>query len=213
MKKHLLLLPLAALIFLGAGCTKSAQTPATPSEPSSDISFTYPDSVQEQTSKQPDVKPTWAFPGKRSDQDIVGKNIRIKTDKGDIVFELFPDTAPLTVSNFVYLTKGGYYNGLTFHRREEGFVIQGGDPNGNGTGGPGYKFEDELKDAYKYDRGIVAMANAGPNTNGSQFFIMLDNTPLPKAYSIFGRVISGMDVVDKIQVGDKMVSVSVEEKK
>ncbi|MBI2550957.1 peptidylprolyl isomerase [Candidatus Uhrbacteria bacterium] len=156
---------------------------------------------------------TYTFPGALPVADIQKKQIRLSTEKGDIVFELFPDTAPKTVSNFVYLTKEGYYDGLTFHRREEGFVIQGGDPRGNGTGGPGYKFEDELTDSYTYARGIVAMANAGPNTNGSQFFIMLGDTPLPKAYSIFGRVTQGMDVVDKIVVGDKMTKVSVEAKK
>jgi len=98
---------------------------------------------------------------------------------------------------------------LTFHRREKGFVIQGGDPNGNGTGGPGYKFVDEPV-TREYDRGIVAMANAGPNTNGSQFFIMLANNPLPKQYTIFGKVISGLDVVDKIKVGDVMELVTIE---
>lgn len=218
MKKMILLVPITLLIFLGLGCTKSQ-------DKTSDITFNYPDSVQEQTTQTTstdstapttpikDSKTTLAFPGKLSDQEIVKKQVRIKTDKGDIVFDLFSDTAPLTVSNFVYLTKGGYYNGLTFHRREEGFVIQGGDPNGNGTGGPGYKFADELSDKYSYDRGIVAMANAGPATNGSQFFIMLKDTPLPKAYSIFGRVTSGMDVVDKISVGDKMTNVTVEDKK
>ena len=128
------------------------------------------------------------------------------------MFELFADTAPKTVSNFVYLTKGGYFNGLTFHRREEGFVIQGGDPSGNGTGGPGYEFEDEVADSYQYERGIVAMANRGPNTNGSQFFVMLGDVPLPKAYTIFGRVIEGMEVVDQIQVGDVMETIAVEAK-
>jgi cyclophilin family peptidyl-prolyl cis-trans isomerase len=155
--------------------------------------------------------PTWTFPGVLPSEQIEAKHIRISTQKGDIVFELFEDTAPATVSNFVYLTQEGYYSGLTFHRREEGFVIQGGDPNGNGTGGPGYEFEDELNDAYAYDRGMVAMANRGPNTNGSQFFIMLEDTPLPKAYSIFGRVVEGMGVVDAIVVGDVMTQVTVEE--
>jgi len=136
--------------------------------------------------------------------------IRIATEKGDILFELFPETAPKAVENFKTLTEKGFYDGLTFHRREEGFVIQGGDPNGNGTGGPGYKFEDELDDEHRYDRGTVAMANSGPNTNGSQFFIMLDDVPLPKLYTIFGRVVEGMDVVDQIEIGDKMSSLTVE---
>jgi len=162
--------------------------------------------VQDETTTQ-----TWTFPGTLPEEQIANKQIRITTEKGDIVFELYADTAPMTVSNFVYLTEGGYYNGLTFHRREEGFVIQGGDPSGNGTGGPGYDFGDELEDDYSYERGIVAMANRGPSTNGSQFFVMLGDVPLPKSYSIFGRVIEGMDVVDAIVVGDVMTTVVVEE--
>ena len=188
-------------LLLGAGCTPVAQEP-------SSITFTYPDSVEQTTQN-----PTWVFPGTLPEAQIQQKQIRLSTSKGEIVFELFEGTAPQTVSNFVYLTQGGFYNGLTFHRREEGFVIQGGDPNGNGTGGPGYKFSDELNDSYTYERGIVAMANSGPNTNGSQFFIMLDDTPLPKAYSIFGRVTQGMDVVDAIAVGDVMTQVTVEDQK
>ncbi len=186
-------------LLLGSGCAPAAQE-------SSSITFTYPDSVEQTTQN-----PTWTFPGTLPEAQIQQKQIRLSTSKGEIVFELFDGTAPKTVSNFVYLTQGGFYNGLTFHRREEGFVIQGGDPNGNGTGGPGYKFSDELNDSYTYERGIVAMANSGPNTNGSQFFIMLDDTPLPKAYSIFGRVTQGMDVVDTIAVGDVMTQVTVED--
>jgi cyclophilin family peptidyl-prolyl cis-trans isomerase len=136
--------------------------------------------------------------------------VRITTAKGDIVFRLFDDTAPKTADNFVKLTKEGFYNGLTFHRREEGFVIQGGDPNGDGTGGPGYTFEDELNDSHKYDKGIVAMANRGPNTNGSQFFIMLEDFPLPKQYTIFGKVEEGQDVVDAIAIDDVMETVKIE---
>ncbi len=189
----------ASLLLFGAGCT-SSETP----EPVAET----PSSTSPTTSM-----PTYTFPGVLSADQIENKQIRLHTDEGDIVFELFADTAPKTVSNFVYLTTEKYYDGLTFHRREEGFVIQGGDPRGTGTGGPGYKFEDELKDSYKYERGVVAMANSGPNTNGSQFFIMLKDTPLPHLYSIFGRVTEGMDVVDKIAVGDKMVTVTVEDKK
>lgn len=152
----------------------------------------------------------YTFPGQLPDDQIKNKKVRITTPKGEIVFELYADDAPKTVSNFVYLTKEGYYNGLTFHRVEPGFVIQGGDPNGDGTGGPGYDFADETvtKD---YKEGIVAMANRGANTNGSQFFIMLaDNSTLPKQYTIFGKVISGMDVVKQIAVGDVMTTVVVE---
>lgn len=141
-------------------------------------------------------------------EQIEGRKVNIKTAKGDIVIELFGD-APIAASNFISLINKNFYDGLTFHRREEGFVIQGGDPKGDGTGGPGYQFADELVNR-KYDRGIVAMANSGPNTNGSQFFIMLANYPLPGQYTIYGMVTSGMDVVDKIQVGDKMTSVTVD---
>ncbi len=193
----------AVVVLTGAGCFKGAA----PTEDLT-VNFNQEPPVQEQT-----TVPMWEFPGVLAPEEIEKKQIRLTTSKGVIVFELFADTAPKTVSNFVYLTTGGFYNGLTFHRREEGFVIQGGDPSGNGSGGPGYKFEDELKDSYTYTRGIVAMANAGPNTNGSQFFIMLGDTPLPKAYSIFGRVTEGMDVVDKIQVGDVMTAVAVENAK
>jgi cyclophilin family peptidyl-prolyl cis-trans isomerase len=151
---------------------------------------------------------TWKFPGKLADAELLGKTVVMETTKGTIEFQVFGDEAPLASSNFLYLTKGGFYDGLTFHRREEGFVIQGGDPIGNGTGGPGYQFADEPVKR-SYDRGIVAMANAGPNTNGSQFFIMLGNTPLPPNYTIFGKVTKGMEVVDAIKVGDKMTKVSV----
>lgn len=151
--------------------------------------------------------------------DIISANmVVIHTDKGDIELELYPGDAPKTVQNFATHIKNGYYNGLTFHRVEPGFVIQGGDPNGNGTGGYsiyGDTFEDELNpntESYKegYKEGVLAMANRGPNTNGSQFFIMLaDNNSLPKNYTIFGKVTNGMDVVKQIQVGDKMTSVEI----
>lgn len=221
MKRLSLFLSLALLLLVGSGCVKAKDA-------SQDVTINYPDQQPAEqattpppadqaapaTAPAPATKtPMWTKPEILPAKEIAKKQIRLTTDKGEIVFELFDDTAPLTVSNFVYLANQGYYNGLTFHRREEGFVIQGGDPSGNGTGGPGYQFIDELKDKYTYERGIVAMANAGPNTNGSQFFIMLANVPLPKAYSIFGRVTSGLDVVDKIKVGDKMTAVAVEDKK
>ncbi len=129
--------------------------------------------------------------------------ITLETSKGTIVFETYDADAPKTVENFITLANKNYYNGVIFHRVIEGFMIQGGDPTGTGRGGPGYTFADELNSAtesYKtgYVRGTVAMANAGPNTNGSQFFIMHKDTPLPNNYTIFGRVVSGMEVVDAI---------------
>jgi cyclophilin family peptidyl-prolyl cis-trans isomerase len=122
----------------------------------------------------------------------------MKTNYGDIVIQLYPKEAPLTVNNFVFLSRNGFYNGVKFHRIVKGFMIQGGDPTGTGAGDPGYSFADELPTTLNYTKGTIAMANAGPNTNGSQFFIMLSNYNLPKNYSIFGKVISGQDVVDKI---------------
>jgi cyclophilin family peptidyl-prolyl cis-trans isomerase len=123
----------------------------------------------------------------------------IHTTKGDVEVELFANDAPKAAKNFLDLARKGFYDGVIFHRVVPGFVVQGGDPTGTGTGGPGYKFEDE---PFKgdYDRGTLAMANAGPNTNGSQFFICLADLRgrLPKNYTIFGRVTKGMDVVDAI---------------
>jgi peptidyl-prolyl cis-trans isomerase B (cyclophilin B) len=136
--------------------------------------------------------------------------VLLKTNKGDIKLELNPAEAPITVNNFVVLARDGYYDGLKFHRVVPGFVIQGGDPTGTGSGGPGYKFQDEpVKRTYR--AGTVAMANAGPNTNGSQFFVCLEDQPsLPPSYTIFGDTISGLDVVRKIRVGDIMETVTVE---
>jgi len=137
-------------------------------------------------------------------------HVVIKTNKGDIHLDLNPAEAPMTVNNFVALARDGYYDGVTFHRVVPRFVIQGGDPTGTGSGGPGYTFQDEsVKRPYK--AGTVAMANAGPNTNGSQFFICLEDQPgLPPNYSIFGDTVAGMDVVRNIRVGDVMQSVTVE---
>ncbi len=121
----------------------------------------------------------------------------LKTDDGDIVIDLAADKTPITVNNFVFLAEKKFYDGVIFHRTIPGFMIQGGDPTGTGMGGPGYKFADEKFDG-DYTRGTLAMANAGPNTNGSQFFIMHADYALPKNYVIFGHVASGLDVIDKI---------------
>jgi cyclophilin family peptidyl-prolyl cis-trans isomerase len=121
----------------------------------------------------------------------------LKTSSGNITLDLFADKTPVTVNNFIYLSQKGFYDNTIFHRVINGFMIQGGDPEGNGSGGPGYTFADEPFTG-EYSRGTVAMANAGPNTNGSQFFIMHQDNNLPKNYVIFGRVISGIEVVDKI---------------
>ena len=123
-----------------------------------------------------------------------------KTNHGDINIELFPSQAPVTVNNFVFLARDGFYNDVIFHRVIPDFMIQGGDPDGTGTGGPGYKFQDEFDPSLIFDGpGILAMANAGPGTNGSQFFITVAPTPhLNNAHTIFGKVTSGQDVADAI---------------
>jgi cyclophilin family peptidyl-prolyl cis-trans isomerase len=165
---------------------------------------------------------------KQSPQSNGSYHVTIQTNHGVIVFETYDSDAPLAVENFMKLAEQGFYNGTIFHRVINGFMIQGGDPEGTGRGGPGYTFADELdpiSESYKagYQKGVVAMANRGPDTNGSQFFIMLENYPLPNNYTIFGKVISGQEVVDtigKLPVGpgDKpaadvvMETVTVEEK-
>ena len=121
----------------------------------------------------------------------------IETSAGTMTAELFASEAPKTVNNFVFLAREGFYDGVIFHRVIRGFMIQGGDPTGTGRGGPGYRFNDEPVKR-RYERGILAMANAGPNTNGSQFFVMHADYGLPPNYTIFGKVTAGEDVLDKI---------------
>ena len=121
----------------------------------------------------------------------------LKTDAGDIVVALAAKETPITVNNFVFLAREKFYDGTIFHRTIKGFMIQGGDPDGTGMGGPGYKFADEPFTG-EYTRGTLAMANSGPNTNGSQFFIMHKDSPLPPNYTVFGHVTSGLEVIDKI---------------
>jgi cyclophilin family peptidyl-prolyl cis-trans isomerase len=129
---------------------------------------------------------------------------RFKTERGDIVVELYADRAPLTVENFVNLARAGFYNGTTFHRVIGGFMAQGGDPTGTGTGGPGYQFGDEFHPTLRHDSGgILSMANAGPGTNGSQFFLTYGPTPhLDNKHSVFGKVTEGMDVLRSIRERD-----------
>ena len=139
----------------------------------------------------------------------------IKTSMGDMSVDFFTEEAPMTVNNFINLSRDGYYDNVIFHRVISGFMIQGGDPSGTGHGEmgkyPGYKFEDELNNQRSYEKGILAMANAGPDTNGSQFFIMHVEYPLPYQYTIFGLVTDGLDIIDKIASvetgdGDKPVN-------
>jgi len=122
----------------------------------------------------------------------------VDTNHGVIEIELDSNRSPVAVNNFVFLARDGYYDGVLFHRVIENFMIQGGDPTGTGRGGPGYRFRDELEGDGRYEQGVVAMANAGPNTNGSQFFICHTDVSLPHSYTIFGKVSSGQEVVDSI---------------
>lgn len=136
----------------------------------------------------------------------------IKTNKGDIKIKLTPEKTPLTVANFVNLSKRGFYDGLKFHRVISDFMIQGGDPKGNGTGGPGYRFQDEFDNSLKHNRpGTLSMANAGPNTNGSQFFITHVATPwLDGKHAVFGYVEEGQDVVNNIAQGDTIEKITID---
>ena len=148
-----------------------------------------------------------------------GHYATVDTDRGVIVIELYPEVAPKTVENFEKLVTDGFYNNLTFHRVVPGFVVQGGDPAGNGTGGPGYDVEGEIKAGEKHLRGTLATARTGDQVNpqrrssGSQFYICLDPQPgLDGQYTIFGAVITGMEVVDKIKVGDRMKKLTLSDK-
>ena len=138
----------------------------------------------------------------------------IETNRGSMELELYPQHAPKTVNNFVFLAGEGFYDGVTFHRVIDNFVIQGGDPTGTGRGGPGYRFEDELRgNPLKHETGAISMANAGPNTNGSQFFITHSPQPhLDGRHTVFGKVVKGQDVVNAIQQGDVMTGVTVTQK-
>lgn len=163
-------------------------------------------SVEEQAPKNKPVenlepKPDNEKPMNNNSDIVIDKNKKYKaeitTDAGKMTVELNSKETPVTVNNFVVLSRKGFYDNTIFHRVIKGFMIQGGDPTGTGMGGPGYKFADEPFTG-EYDRGVVAMANSGPNTNGSQFFIMHASVPLPKNYVIFGKVVEGLDVLDKI---------------
>jgi cyclophilin family peptidyl-prolyl cis-trans isomerase len=146
----------------------------------------------------------------------------METDKGTMVIELFADKTPMTVNNFVFLSREGYYDGVIFHRVIDNFMAQGGDPTGTGRGGPGYKFGDEFDSSLKHDKqGILSMANAGPGTNGSQFFITHGPTPhLNGRHTVFGQVVEGLDVLMSIPARDpgnvnapavKIIRVTIEE--
>lgn len=137
--------------------------------------------------------------------------VSIETDRGRIELELYPQHAPVTVNNFLFLARENFYDGTTFHRVISDFMIQGGDPTGTGRGGPGYRFQDEFdNNPLRHERGVISMANAGPGTNGSQFFITHGPQPhLDGRHTVFGRVTSGQDVVDSVEQGDTVQSITI----
>ncbi len=137
----------------------------------------------------------------------------IETEKGNIVLQLAEDKAPITTGNFIKLAQSGFYDGLKFHRVIRGFMIQGGDPRGDGTGGPGYTIKDEFDSSLRHEEGVISMANAGPNTGGSQFFITEAPQPhLDGKHAVFGKVVQGLNIVKSIQQGDRMLHVKIVDK-
>ena len=192
--KKFLILSMLLFIFCGEDASEETTVEAT-IETTEEIEMTY--------------DKTYSAPPAMNINEKGNYSAVIETSLGSIEIELFTDIAPITVNNFVNLSKDGYYDNVIFHRVIKGFMIQGGDPSGTGHGEmgkyPGYEFQDELNNPMQYEKGIVAMANRGPNTNGSQFFIMHVDYPLPYDYTIFGKVSNGIDVVDAIanvQTGD-----------
>ncbi len=194
-----------------------ARTPVAPPAPVPPVTVpAKPDDKSASTAPDATTKPATKPSVKSATRPVV----TIETAKGKIVIELYPEEAPATVESFVSLTKKGFYNGLTFHRVEPGFVIQGGDPLGDGRGGPGYAIKNETNRTLTHRVGAVAMANAGRDTAGSQFYIVITK-PAPNLdgkypdgvnkYTIFGQVISGQDVAEKTAVGDRMTKVTVVE--
>ncbi len=203
--RRMLIVGIAGLALgLAAACggddepTPQATPVATPVATATPAPTPAPTQTMQQTEERPEVmsKSYSSYPDMVIDE---GKKYiaTMETSKGTIVLELFADEAPRTVNNFVFLAREGFYDGVIFHRVISGFMIQGGDPTGTGMSGPGYRFDDEPV-RRSYLKGTLAMANAGPNTNGSQFFIMHTNFNLPPNYTIFGMATEGQDVVDAI---------------
>jgi cyclophilin family peptidyl-prolyl cis-trans isomerase len=191
-KLLVLLLIAAALILPSCSSPAPAPTPATPTPSTPSAPPTTPITKGGSTMQ-------WSSPPPLTIDQNKQYTATIKTNFGTMTAQLYPKDAPNTVNNFVFLSRQGFYNGVVIHRIVKGFVFQGGDPTGTGSGGPGYKFADE-KITKDYAEGTLAMANSGPNTNGSQFFVCLTNLSgrLPKNYTIFGQITDGMDIVKKI---------------
>ena len=193
MKKYWIGAIILVLIIAGVWYAQSSDAPETATE-------SYGDNESATQNSSDSTSETNTFTPKEDEKVVV-----LETSMGNIEIALAESDAPKTTANFLKLVGDGFYDGVIFHRVIAGFMIQGGDPTGTGTGGPGYQFEDELNaqtESYKlgYVKGTVAMANAGPDTNGSQFFIMHQDYRLPHNYTIFGHVVSGQDVVDKIAI-------------
>ncbi len=220
----------AALLLVGAvavwlitrsgGAASPTATPS-PTEPVETTAAPTEESTEEDVSSMPeqteDRNEMYSEPPEMQIDPTQAYQATISTEKGDIVVDLDASAAPKTVNNFVFLAREGFYDGLTFHRVEPGFVIQGGDPLGTGTGGPGYTVPAEIE--LQHVKGAIAMARRGDQVNperassGSQFYITLDETPhLDGAYTVFGEVVEGMDLVESIAVGDLIESVTIEEK-
>ncbi len=235
--RFFVLIPCVALVLLGAGCgnaSESAQQSRTvPPVSESENAVTTPTKPNGDSVTPSSTMNNLAFPGVLPAEQV-NKKVRIKTNKGDIVVQVSRDMGPNAASNFVYLVKQGFYNGTIFHRVIDGFMIQGGDPTGTGAGGPGYQFANDKvalvnkmipqigRQMPSYEKGWIAMANAGRDTNGSQFFIMVADYPLPPDYSVFGKVVEGQAIADAIakvetMPGDrpvsevKMLEVTIEE--
>lgn len=206
---------LAAAVLV-AGCAAGGSSPGTgePSPQPEEPAETPEPSPPEPEAAQPEPAAAEPDAGDARIDDSKPPQVTLHTEKGEIVLELAEDEAPNTVANFISLAEKGFYDGLTFHRVIDDFMIQGGCPKGDGTGGPGYRIADEFSPKLKHERGVISMANAGPNTGGSQFFITHVATPwLDGKHAVFGRVIEGMDVVDSIAKGDTMSRVTVDRKR
>jgi len=183
---------LVAVALLAVGCAGAEEPPGKEPMDSKTHSYSAPPAMTIDTGKQ--------------------YTATIETEKGNLVLELFASDVPVTVNNFVFLAREGFYDGTTFHRVIPGFMAQGGDPTGTGAGNPGYSFADEFTD-HIHVAGTLSMANSGPNTNGCQFFITYAPQPhLDGKHSVFGQLIEGMDVLEKLTNGDVMLRVTIEEK-
>lgn len=206
---------LAAAVLV-AGCAAGGSSPGTgePSPQPEEPAETPEPSPPEPEAAQPEPAAAEPDAGDARIDDSKPPQVTLHTEKGEIVLELAEDEASNTVANFISLAEKGFYDGLTFHRVIDDFMIQGGCRKGDGTGGPGYRIADEFSPKLKHERGVISMANAGPNTGGSQFFITHVATPwLDGKHAVFGRVIEGMDVVDSIAKGDTMSRVTVDRKR